>query len=139
MIRAIFISLVLVFPTYAGELQTNNFRVFLWKFFNDPKFQLEHVQFPLKYSYYEAGFFDIEEKAKTLTLENWNNLPGPEHFRCKVNCFDLMIYDNFDKTHQNTDKRVLSFEGVENGILINLYFEYKASEWMLIRWEDYSG
>jgi hypothetical protein len=138
MIRTILISLLFAMPTYAGETQTNNFRVFLRDFFNNPSFQMQHVKFPLEYTYYEAEF-DIEEKSKLFSPENWKHLPGPDQFRCKINCFDLMIYDNFEKKQKSNGKRVLSFEGVENGILINMYFEYQASKWMLVRWEDYSG
>lgn len=123
--------------SYAAKEQKNYvFRHYLYQFFNDPAFQLEHVKFPLEHSYVDDEF---EEFHKVIAKAEWKHLPGPEHYRCESGCFDIVIYDNFEKKYANYDKRVLSFEGVENGISSSMYFEYLDGQWMLVKWEDFSN
>ena len=40
--------------------------------------------------------------------------------------------------YKRQKERVISFEGVENGIQVNLFFEYSSSSWLLVKLEDFS-
>jgi hypothetical protein len=136
----IFFTLLLPISSSFGEVpQTIEFRSFLYDFFQEPDFQINHISNPYTY----ASFSSDEEDADLVTviknLDNWKHLKGPEHYRCKKNCFDLMIYDNFDKKHIESGKRVLAFEGVENGINSTLYFELINNEWFMVKYESFNN
>ncbi|AFV00778.1 DUF4348 domain-containing protein [Simiduia agarivorans] len=121
--------------------QTGEFRHFLWKFFNDPEFQKEHVLFPLEFVYYQhdENEFDAALATRYIDKENWKTYTGPNHYRCETSCFDLVMYDNFERKHKDSNKRVLSFEGVHNGIFSSLYFERIESKWYLVKHEEFDN
>ncbi len=113
-----------------------DFGWFLYKFFNDRAFQLQRVQFPLKKERLRLGEGTvIEHIAKT----DWQHLSGPSMYHCKLDCFQTVIYDNFRRQMRNSGERVLSYEGLGNGILESLYFRLIDGKWMLVRWDDTSG
>ena len=119
--------------------QTVEFRHFIRQFFASEAYQREHVVFPLEmqaYAYDEESM-DLELIAKRIRREDWRFYEGPDHYRCQTNCFDIMIYDSFQKTHRESNERVLSFEGVENGINTSLYFERRDGSWYLVKIEQF--
>ena len=125
---------------FGNELpQTIDFRHFLYEFFNDSEFQIKHVKDPYLYIYYSSDEMDAGLLKENRNLSTWEHLIGPEHYRCKQNCFDLVIYDNFDNRHKESGERTLAFEGVENGINEVLYFELIDSEWYLVKYESLSN
>jgi len=117
----------------------SEFRHFLYEFFNNPEFQLEHISFPLTKTYIDMSA-DPEPKEVTLTInrKEWRHLSGDKHYTCKMSCYDIVLYDNFEREFKVNTERVLSFEGVENGINEAFYFKYEENHWMLVKWEDLS-
>lgn len=127
-------------PTASSSSSTErvlDFRLFIWRFFQEPEFQISHVQFPLQKLSKEINQ-NYEIVRETIKRQDWRHLPGPEHFRCKTSCYDTVIYDNFDRQFRGKTERVLAFEGVDNGINNALYFKLENGEWMLVKWEDLS-
>lgn len=119
--------------------QTVEFRLFLRDFFKKQEFQKQHIQFPLEINYYsyDESVSDIAVLTKRIKEDEWEHYESPDHYRCEVDCFDLMIYDSFKKEHKETGERVLSFEGVENGINSSLYFKKIKGQWYLVRHEQF--
>ena len=115
--------------------QVPDFRLFIWRFFEDPEFQVSHVHFPLRKERKDPnrGFAIVSEM---ITKQAWKHLPGPEHYRCAQNCYDIIIYDNFARKFRGDTERVLALEGSDNGINNALYFKLESGEWMLVKWED---
>src|SRR4030065_1953664 len=139
------VPLVLAAPLFGAEpvqLQkksnssashTEDFRAFLYRFFNNPEFQLERVKFPIQFT--ESPDSDTHT-TKTVDRGSWKHIAGPKHYQCKSNCFDIVIYDNFERKYTNDTKRLFSLEGVDNGINALLYFEAIEGKWYLVMSED---
>lgn len=121
--------------------QTVDFRHFVRDFFKNEKYQKEHVQFPLEVIYftYEEDEFDSSLQSKFITEEEWIHYPGPNYYYCERNCFDLVIYDSFEKSHEDSNERVLSFEGISNGINSSLYFRKIGDQWYLVKHEQFDN
>jgi len=139
-IRYILVGLLALLQGCAtnNNYQTMDFRVFIRDFFEYQEYQVKHIKFPLEFIYYEYDDpeLDFVLKTKFLTKESWEHLPGPAYYQCQTSCFDILIYDNFERQHKETGKRVLSFEGAENGINSALYFELIDGEWFLVKYEQ---
>lgn len=104
--------------------QTVEFRHFVRNFFKVEEYQKKHVFFPLEVVYYayDEDELDFVLTPKYIKKDEWKHYKGPEYYQCEKNCFDLVIYDNFQRSHKESNERVLSFEGVSNGINSSLYF-----------------
>lgn len=138
------IALLFIFllPTQlfgAGIAQTMHFRDFLYRFFNDPEYQEKHVMFPYTFVYYSGEEEDSKLLVEKRGKKAYQFIIGPDHYRCKQNCFDLVIYDNLKRNHKESGERVLALEGVENGINEVLYFKLIDSEWYLVKHESLSN
>ena len=117
-----------------------DFRTFVWRFFNDPEFQISRVEFPIAVVTVEDDPVKVlVAKEKKLLKSEWKHLPGPEHFRCKKSCYDIVFYDNFDRKFRDSSERIIAFEGVNNGINSALFFRHKDGKWMLVKWDDQSN
>ncbi len=118
------------------------FRAFLRQFFTDPQFQLQRVRFPLEWRELVDNKDPRGEpflgRDSRKTRGEWKHLAGPEYFRCKTSCYDLVTYDNFQRRSKASTERVVAFEGVDNGINIALYFRLIDGKWMLVRFIDES-
>lgn len=121
--------------------QTVDFRHFVRDFFQSPDFQLSRIRFPLEViSYqYENGDGDPALVIDHISEDEWTFLPGPDFYQCDSDCYDIVIYDNFAKQHTDSGERVLSFEGVNNGINSSLYFTLQDGGWQLVRHEQFDN
>ena len=121
--------------------QTTEFRHFVRDFFADPQFQIAHVRFPLEQLAYDYSDEDDDFvlTRQYISRDDWEHLPGPDFYRCQTDCYDLVIYDSFDKRHRPSDERVLAFEGVSNGINSSLYFQRVSGEWLLVKYEQFDN
>ena len=119
--------------------QTSTFRVHLHRFFNDAEYQKSHISFPYTFIHPESEDEEAILISEEITSREWQFMKGPDNFCCSENCFDLIIYDSFEKKHEDSGERVLSFEGVENGIYELLYFKLINNEWYLIKHESLSN
>ncbi len=143
--KIIIISMIVLFLIGCSSRpkinQTIEFRHFLWTFFNNEEFQKGHVVFPLEFVYYEYDEkeYDFVLAKKYISKGNWKPYSGPEYYRCETSCLDLVMYDNFERQHKNSNERVLSFEGVHNGIFSSLYFKRIRGEWYLVKHEDFDN
>lgn len=120
----------------SGSYEPQNFREFLYHFFNDKEFQLRHIEFPLNNQYIDDEFI---ERKRLINKQEWTHLEGPPHYRCEVSCYDILIYDNFEKRMEESGERVLALEGVDNGINESLYFALKNKQWTLVKYEQFSN
>ena len=66
-----------------------------------------------------------------ITKENWK-------FDCIYinDQYVTQTYDNFNMNLRETSERVISFEGVENGISIQYYFRRLDGLWLLVKYVD---
>jgi hypothetical protein len=124
----VLLSTQCVYAQHAKE----EFRDFCGKFFSDSTVQRNRVKFPLKRIVYnqERDSFDTTQVPKN----KW----GFSDFGYWKNDYNVQLYDLFSKTLRDTGERVVSFEGVENGIDVSLYFKLLAGKWYLVLWEDSS-
>lgn len=102
------------------------FENFLYQFSRDTIYRKSHINYPLKYSILDDNFEPT----------NSNILTGEEYE------FDIFNYDKFlyfkDKTNSETKKINLWIRGLDNGIMVNLFFEKKAGKWYLTQHDDSS-
>lgn len=121
----------------AGRSQTVDFRVFVREFFSSEDFQADHIRFPL-----ESVTLDYETSDFTsefISKAEWNFAKGPAYFECEKSCYDIMIYDTFSKHQESSGKRVLAFEGAQNGINSSMYFQLVDGKWYLVKVEDFNN
>ena len=131
--------MLITYSANAFEItQTNSFRTFVRAFFLYPDYQLSHVKFPLLNIEREEHDPESPSITRYINKTEWKHLPGPAYYKCETDCYDIVIYDSFEKKHKESNERVLAFEGVENGIYISLYFKYIEGVWYLVKYEDYS-
>lgn len=113
-----------------------DFPAFIREFFRNVEFQKERTRFPLP-------IFSLTDEWKEANVyvdkSNWTPLRGPKHFECAMDCFDTVVYDNFERRPlRETGQRVFSFVGVENGINESYYFELIKGRWFLVKRENFS-
>jgi len=131
------------FTKIAIGSQKENFNAFFYKFSMDKEFQLKRVKFPIRHlsldyppSNNGTPALDLELVRKTISKDKWEHLSfyyntGKEH--------RPQLFDNFEKILRDTDQRVFSWLGIENGIKVYFYFQRIRGKWFLIKIEDLSG
>ena len=116
--------------------QTTEFRTFIRGFFSSESYQIKHVRFPVAFVHFQTGEPDSALITTYVEKKDWEYFKGPDSYRCLSDCYDIIIYDNYQRKFRDNKKRVLSFEGVDNGINTALYFEFINNEWYLIKYEQ---
>jgi hypothetical protein len=122
---------LLFFELSIAQESVELFGVFTSKFYHDSSFQISRIIFPLKYEY---CFDHVNKKDSVVTQPNWQF----SDYGVLKNEYNIQIYDNFKKTLRNTNERVVSFEGVECGIDLNMYFKLIRKKWYLVKIIDNS-
>ena len=109
-----------------------DFSLFIEHFSEDSAFQLNRTKFPLKITRY-----DLVDDKETIIYKS----------RSKFNILDFRIkksnsrYDKWtqeivmDKTK---NKATIEINGIENGIMVEYYFEKIAGKWLLVGIRDSS-
>jgi len=120
----------------SGRSQTMDFRDFVREFFRSEDFQASHIHFPLEVISWTG---DGGVSSTFVTENEWSFYEGPAYFQCNESCYDIMIYDDFDKRQRDSGERVLAFEGVSNGINSSVYFRLTDGNWYLIKIEDFNN
>ena len=104
----------------------------------DKDFQLERVKFPLPHVEWIMDDKMQEEIKDTTYLKriNWrHNSFYTGHFEAIP-----VIYNNFEGEElTDTDERLFRWQGVENGIHVNYYFNRVDGKWYLTLEEDFSN
>jgi hypothetical protein len=118
---------VLAGGTVYSQSKSEDFTSFTYSFFSDTLFQKERTIFPLM----NLKFDPVKDDYDTsfVTTKDW--VYSNYHFLDQM--FHVQIYDNFKRTLRNTNERVVSFEGVENGIGLSLFFTNKHKKWFLLK------
>ena len=116
--------------------ETTEFRSFIRDFFKSGAYQVAHVKFPVEFVHYKTDEPDSALVTTYVEKKDWEYFKGPDNYRCQSDCYDIIIYDNYQRKFKNNKKRVLSFEGVDNGIDTALYFEFINEQWYLIKYEQ---
>jgi hypothetical protein len=120
-------------PTITSkESIDSNFNLFIDKFSADSSFQLSRTKFPLKIKWY-----DIENDNDSLFYKNKSNFEIVD-FRQKKS---KGVEDQWEqKIVLNTNNTLATIEihGIDNGILVNYFFEKVNGAWILIAIEDIS-
>ncbi|PUA28421.1 MAG: hypothetical protein B0W54_18380 [Cellvibrio sp. 79] len=138
-LKRIFIALVFIFSSVSysvnaeESLKIEDFSTFIRYFYSNAKFQSLHVQYPLAKTSYEDSVNGPTEVKKNLTKENWVTLTS-KSFSCTENCYDVFIYDKFSGVDSESNERVLSYKGVDNGIYEALYFRKINGDWFLVKY-----
>jgi len=109
-----------------------DFNTFIYKFCSDTSFQKDRIKFPIEASFFID--FDQDPLDTTVLKNDWKH-----NYLIMKEEYVIQTYDNFESELRNTDERLISYEGVENGILVNYYFKKIDNLWYLIRFEDYSN
>ncbi len=108
----------------------DNFRFFIRQFYTDPKFQVQHVKFPLK----KISVDETGELIEFLAKETYK--PFVDTSRFKEN-YDMVIYsDKRPEIVNNT--AIVELAGSENGINVKLKFIFEGGSWVLAEVNDSS-
>jgi hypothetical protein len=129
--KKIMFLMIVIIQFGLSQNQKEGFGIFYDKFFRDSTFQISRIVFPLKW-HCESPTYD--SKDSLIEKANWVY----SNYSVYKNEFNIQIYDNFQKNFRNTNERLVSFEGVECGINLNLYFKLIHNKWYLVKIIDNS-
>ena len=145
MIRYIFIAMLLTYfscnkrnEVKKNEFKLNenkqiseNFFIFFQDFCTIEEFQLQRIKFPLTEVYLSE---DLNDKIESfIKKENWEYI---ELKKFDDNTFEY-YFDNFtDREIKETNEKIYSILGIENGININYFFKKIKDKWYLVKIEN---
>lgn len=105
-----------------------DFETFLYQFSTDNTFMMNHIRFPLKYTFADP---DKDYADTTQYLDSNSNL--------KFNFFEKSYLMYFHETPKIDGKKIMIFlRGIDNGLNSYYYFEKQEDNWFLIEESDYS-
>jgi hypothetical protein len=140
---AVVLLLTLISSCAVAQEAREDFDQFCRKFFTDRQFQLSRIAFPLvSIQPNEDG-----EGVDTLSLDraHWQfeRYGWGEKAKKGSEGLNERVYDNFQKKQskilRNTDERVASLEGIDNGISVQCFFRLRGGKWIMVRHEDWSN
>ena len=111
--------------------QIEDFDDFFYKFRNDSIFQISRVQFPLRFEGLSDGY--TKEEKSNINKQDW---AYKQFFSSEE--YYVEISKSPDIKEKETGKRLLSFNGIENGIYVSYEFRLLNNKWFLIKWIDRS-
>jgi len=124
--------LMLVCRPILAQEKPENFNEFVFKFLTDSTFQVHRIRFPLLTARLNLETLSLDTLVESRISWRFLGNPHPnENSR-------MQIYDNFERVLRQTGERVVSFEGIENGIDSSLYFKLIKGKWYLVRFVDRS-
>jgi hypothetical protein len=111
----------------SSQTTKENFNSFIYQFIGDSLYQLDRIKFPLR-----SRRADSEDYG-TIKRENWKmvRLFGTEEYKAQ-------LYDNFKGELRDTDERLLTWEGIENGVSVQYKFSRIDGLWYLTECNDFS-
>jgi hypothetical protein len=113
--------------------ETNeSFDSFIGQFCLNESFQKERIKFPLKLSY-RTNFEDRNAPLfdTIIMKQNWKY---DDIYYDQVARYQ--VYDNFEKTLNDTDERVIHYKGIENGRDLAYFFRRINKQWFLVAIEN---
>lgn len=115
------------------KVDREDFFVFFQDFCLIKEYQLNRIKFPLKESYLSEDLNEI--LSKEIKREDWKYIKLKNFENNTIEYY----FDDFNKLEiPDTDEKVYSIIGIENGISINYYFKRINGIWFLIKIEDQS-
>ncbi len=116
-------------PAPRGE----SFDDFFIEFMENQEFQKSRIQFPL----HSVTVHMETEKLDTIKVEK--NQWKYNDFKMLRTGIQVRQFDNFDRKIRETDERVVSLIGNDNGLLYSYFFKKVEGRWMLTKILDESS
>jgi hypothetical protein len=111
-----------------------NFNAFFSRFKKDSAFQIERIKFPLETEYNEQSTGDVVKKRNLIKLKDWKYDSfywDSGYAKRELDAYTQRIESLLDTTK-------ILWEGVDNGINIELVFILVDKQWYLLKYLDYS-
>jgi hypothetical protein len=130
---SLILLVVLSATTYSpGQRKSEDFRDFIHSYVADSVFQRQRTYYPLPWIRFNT---DSNRYDTTYVAEDeWTY----GDFGFYAPRYAVQMYDNFERVLRPTGQRVVSFEGLENGINMSLYFKLTKGKWYLVKVVDLS-
>jgi hypothetical protein len=119
-------------PAPGTDVVDNNFSSFIDKFSTDTAFQLQRTKYPLKIRQY-----DIDIGKDTILYQQPSEFEKMD-FRKKRSGSGFNQWKQEIVVDKNENNAIIQIRGIENGIMVDYYFEKKNGRWMLVSVEDSS-
>jgi hypothetical protein len=135
LILSLFVLTFLLNSCKKEELQSNKvdeiFEKFIEKFSADSLFQVSRVNFPLPIVELDNDYNPINKRINKT-----------DYSMMDLRYNDSLAKRQYDKYTQKIkaegNKRTIEIRGIDNGIVIDVYFEKRNGKWVLIGWNDSS-
>jgi len=133
-IKISFSVCLFLFNTSCKAQKKEVFEDFISRFANDTTFQLERINFPLKYDYLEEENF--EEVSQQIKKADYKT---SRLYYDLIECSEAytIFYDNFDLELRDSDERVFRWKGF-TGMDERYYFKRIDGIWFLVKIESFS-
>tara|TARA_B110001450_G_C17443418_1_gene408880 strand:- start:256 stop:708 length:453 start_codon:yes stop_codon:yes gene_type:complete len=113
------------------EENKENFFIFFQDFCMNEEFQLQRIQFPLAEIYLSE---DLNDKIESfIKKENWEYI---ELKKFDDNTFEYYFNSFTDREIKETNEKIYSILGIENGVNINYFFKIVNGKWYLVKIEN---
>ena len=120
--------------TRENKIPTNiddDFNVFLSYFNKDSIFQISRIVFPIKVQ-------ELELKDSSEMVEKVYYKKDHRNLDFTVKKFDSNIDNYTQHIRIEKNKATIEIRGVDNGIIMDFFFEKRGGKWMLTSWTDSS-
>ena len=108
----------------------DDFNVFIQYFSKDSLFQISRIDFPFTIREYDV--MNDTEIVRTIDKSNFKKLD----FTIKKT---KSATDNWQQEiNINKNKATIEIRGIENGIMLDIFFEKKFGQWKFVTWVDHS-
>jgi len=134
-IRSFLMIGVLAKILWAAEpaMPQENFDDFFVEFMEKPEYQKSRIQFPL------LSITAHMESDKNDTVKVERHQWKFNDFKPLRSGMQVRQYDNFERRLRDSNERVVSLMGNDNGIMYSYYFKRIESRWYLVRVLDESS
>jgi hypothetical protein len=129
-----FALLLLVSWTAVSAKKGELFEEFLADFMQEQDFQKERIRFPI----YSVTLTPTMGKDKLDSVRIDSDAWKFNDFLLLRRGMQIHFYDNFQRKPNDSDERVLSVTGYENGLSYSYYFRRRDGKWFLVRILDES-
>lgn len=134
-LRSLFFFFLLTSVSFAADPSPRNesFDDFFIEFMENQEFQKSRIQFPLS----SVTVHMETEKFDTVKVEK--NQWKYNDFKMLRTGLQVRQFDNFDRKLRESDERVVSLIGNDNGLLYSYFYKRIDGRWMLVRILDESS
>jgi len=134
-LKSLFVVCVLVGSTWAGDnaVRQEGFDDFFTEFMENPEYQKSRIQFPILSLSYQME----SDKADSIRIDraHWRY----NEFKTLRTGTQVRQFDNFARKTRDTDERVISLIGNDNGIQFSYFFRRVEGRWFLVQILDESS